>query len=137
MINTNQEGLESELIYEGQNQRFSTFATFSKSKAEGGRSQTRRPDLQYGANFSKKFINSVIGPFNMNLNYKFTGKHLDIDGGTRVAKSTQIVDLVLFKDLFGTVWNLNISNLLDEKYERPLTYSKNGRQLRIGFRKPY
>jgi len=135
IIDTNQEGLESELIYEGQNQKFSTFATFSKSETETGGSQTRRPDLKYGANFSAKFANNLIGPFNMNLNYQFTGKHLDVDGGTKVAKSTDIVDVVFSKNLYGNVFNLSISNLLNEKYERPLTYSKDGRQLRIGVRK--
>jgi len=136
-IDLNNEGLESELIYEGQNQKFSTFITFSKSKTEKGASQQRRPDLNYGANFSKKFINSAVGPFNMNLNYKFTGKHLDYDGGTAVAKSTKIVDIIFSKDLFGSIWNLSISNLLNEKYERPLTYTKDGRRLTIGFRKSY
>ena len=136
-IDLSNEGLESELIYEGQNQKFSTFTTFSKSKTEKGASQQRRPDLNYGANFSKKFINSVVGPFNMNLNYKFTGKHLDYDGGAAVAKSTKIVDVIFSKDLFGSIWNLSISNLLNEKYERPLTYTKDGRRLTISFRKLY
>ena len=136
-IDLSNEGLESELIYEGQNQKFSTFTTFSKSKTEKGASQQRRPDLNYGANFYKKFINSAVGPFNMNLNYKFTGKHLDYDGGTAVAKSTKIVDIIFSKDLFGSIWNLSISNLLNEKYERPLTYTKDGRRLTIGFRKLY
>ena len=136
-IDLSNEGLESELIYEGQNQKFSTFATFSKSKTEKGVSQQRRPDLNYGANFSKKFINSAVGPFNMNLNYKFTGKHLDYDGEATVAKSTKIVDVIFSKDLFGSIWNLSISNLLNEKYERPLTYTKDGRRLTIGLRKSY
>ena len=136
-IDLSNEGLESELIYEGQNQKFSTFTTFSKSKTEKGESQQRRPDLNYGANFSKKFINSAVGPFNMNLNYKFTGKHLDYDGGTAVAKSTKVVDVIFSKDLFGSIWSLNISNLLNEKYERPLTYTKDGRRLTISLRKSY
>ena len=100
-------------------------------------SQQRRPDLNYGANFSKKFINSAVGPFNMHLNYKFTGKHLDYDGGTAVAKSTKVVDVIFSKDLFGSIWNLSISNLLNEKYERPLTYTKDGRRLTISLRKSY
>ena len=136
-IDLSNEGLESELIYEGQNQKFSTFTTFSKSKTEKGASQQRRPDLNYGANFYKNFINSAVGPFNMNLNYKFTGKHLDYDGGTAVAKSTKIVDIIFSKDLFGSIWNLSISNLLNEKYERPLTYTKDGRRLTISLRKSY
>ena len=136
-IDLSNEGLESELIYEGQNQKFSTFITFSKSKTEKGASQQRRPDLNYGANFYKKFINSAVGPFNMNLNYKFTGKHLDYDGGAAVAKSTKIVDVIFSKNLLGSIWDLSITNLLNEKYERPLTYSKDGRRIAIGLRKLY
>ena len=136
-ISLSNEGLESELIYEGQNQKFSTFANFSKSKTEKGVSQQRRPDLNYGANFSKNFINSSVGPFNMNLNYKFTGTHLDYDGGTAVAKSTKIVDVIFSKNLLGSIWDLSITNLLNEKYERPLTYNKDGRRIAIGLRKTY
>ena len=136
-IDLSNEGLESELIYEGQNQKFSTFTTFSKSKTEKGASQQRRPDLNYGANFSKKFINSVVGPFNMNLNYKFTGKHLDYDGGTAVAPETDIINVNFSKNIFGSLLNLSISNLLNEKYEKPLTYFKDGRQLRLGLKKLY
>ena len=73
----------------------------------------------------------------MNLNYKYTGKHLDYDGGTKVAKSTDIVDINFSKNFFGNILNLSISNLLNERYERPLTYYKDGRQFRIGFKKSY
>ena len=123
--------------FEGENQNLSIFADFSKSKTESGVGQQRRPPLNYGLNFSKKFINSHIGSFNMNLNYKYTGKHLDYDGGTVVAKSTDIVDLNLSKDYLDSIWNLSISNLLNERYEKPATYSKDGRQFRIGFKKNF
>jgi len=136
-IDLDHEGLESELTYEGQNQKLSLFATFSKSKTEKGVSQQRRPDLNYGINLSKKFINTSIGPFNMNLNYKFTGKHLDYDGGTAVAPETDIINVNFSKNIFGSLLNLSISNLLNEKYEKPLTYFKDGRQLRLGLKKLY
>jgi len=136
-IHLSHEGLENQLNFEGENQNLSIFADFSKSKTESGVGQQRRPPLNYGLNFSKKFINSHIGSFNMNLNYKYTGKHLDYDGGTVVAKSTDIVDLNLSKDYLDSIWNLSISNLLNERYERPLTYSKDGRQFRIGFKKNF
>ena len=73
----------------------------------------------------------------MNLNYKFIGKHSDYDGGTVKVKSTNIIDMSASKNLYGTTWNLNISNLLNERYERPATYSQDGRQLRIGMSKKY
>ena len=38
------------------------------------------------------------------------------------------------KNLFGNNFSLSISNLLNENYERPATYSQNGRQIRFGFK---
>ena len=82
-------------------------------------------------------MSSDIGPFSMNINYKMTGKHIDYDGGSTLAKSTDIVDVNFSKNLFGSVFSLNVTNLFNERYEQPLTYSKDGRQLRIGYKKTY
>ena len=38
---------------------------------------TRRPDLSYGANYSKEINSSIYGSFNLNLNYKHTGQFID------------------------------------------------------------
>jgi outer membrane receptor protein involved in Fe transport len=70
----------------------------------------------------------------MNLNYKFTGKHLDTSGKV---KSTNLIDMSASKDLYGSTFSLNISNLLNERYEKPATYSQDGRQLRIGVVRKY
>ena len=40
---------------------------------------------------------------------------------------------LLFKTNIG-VLSFNISNLLDEAYQRPYGYSQNGRQIRFGFK---
>ena len=133
-IDLSQEGLESELTFNGENQVISIFTNFSKSKKTSGSSQLRRPDITYGSNYFKKFVNSPIGPFNMNLNYKFTGKHLDTSGKV---KSTNLIDMSASKDLYGSTFSLNISNLLNERYEKPATYSQDGRQLRIGVVRKY
>ena len=133
-IDLNQEGLESELTFNGENQVISIFTNFSKSKKTSGSPQLRRPDITYGSNYLKKFVNSPIGPFNMNLNYKFTGKHTDTSGKV---KSTNLLDMSASKNLYGSTWNLNISNLLNERYEKPATYSQDGRQLRIGVVRKY
>jgi len=137
-IDLNAEGLENELIFKGKDQKLSVFVNFTKSKnPTNGKSQQRRPDLSYGSNYSKKFIDSVFGPINLNINYKFTGKHSDYDGGQVMVKKTNIIDMQISKKLFGSLWSVNISNLLDEKYERPATYSQDGRRLRIGYKKSY
>ena len=136
-LDLNQEGLESELIFIGENQKISFFTNFSKSKTTGGGAQLRRPDITYGANYFKKFNSSPIGKFDINLNYKFTGKHWDISSGNVEVKSTNIVNMAASKDLSGGTLKVYISNLLNERYERPITYSQDGRQLRFGFSKNF
>ena len=126
-----------ELLFKGNSQSLSIFNNFSKSRKTNGQAQNRRPDLNYGINYSKKFLSSLIGPLNFNLNYKYTGKHIDYDGGNIRVESTNIMNLSLTKNLFGNNILLNISNLLNERYERPATYSQDGRQIRFGFKKSY
>ena len=78
-----------------------------------------------------------VGKFYLNLNFKHTGKYVDYDGGSVSVKSTNIANLNLTKSLFGNNYYLSITNLLNENYEKPATYSQDGRQLRFGFRKSY
>ena len=81
---------------------------------------------------------SPVGPFNINLNYKYTGQYIDWDGSANSRqKSTDIIDLSLTKNLLGNTFFLKLSNLLNERYEKPATYSQDGRQIRFGFKKSY
>ena len=134
ILDLNQEGLENELIYTDGNQTLNIFTNFSKSKKTDGRAQSRRPDLNYGLNYNKNFLTNKIGSFNLNLNYKYTGKYVDYDGGMVSLKSTDIINLNLTKEIFGKNLFFGVSNLLNERYEKPATYSQDGRQLRLGFR---
>ena len=137
-IDINQEGLENELFFYGDNQSFSIFNNFSKSRKTNGQIQNRRPGLTYGANYSKKFTNNSVGAFSLNLNYRHTGKYNDWTGSkNEFVKSTDLFDLSITKNLFGNALYLKVNNLLNERYERPATYSKEGRQLRLGLRKLY
>ncbi len=43
----------------------------------------------------------------------------------------------LSKKLSGNIFSINISNLLDERYERPATYGQEGRKIRLGFKRIY
>jgi vitamin B12 transporter len=133
----NHDGVENELKYEGKNQDLSIFTDFASSKTLNGQKQLRRPDLKYGLKYFKKFINSLIGDFSMNLNYIHTGKHLDFASSTVVAKATDLIDVGFFKDFNESIWNLSITNLLNEKYERPLTFNTEGRQIKMGFKKNF
>tara|TARA_Y100000389_G_scaffold121153_1_gene118538 strand:- start:10204 stop:12084 length:1881 start_codon:yes stop_codon:yes gene_type:complete len=134
VLDLNHDGLENELRYVGEDHDLSIFADFATSKTLTGQKQLRRPDLKYGFNFSKKFINSDFGDFNMNLNYIHTGEHIDFDGGNVVAKSIDMVDVNFVKDFNGSILNLSITNFLNENYEKPLTFNTEKRQFRIGFK---
>ena len=138
VIDINQEGLENELSFYGNNQSFSIYNNFSKSRKINGQAQNRRPDLTYGANYSKKFLRNFIGPFDVNLNYRHTGKYIDWDGAKNSSqKSTDLINMSITKNLFGNVFSLRITNLLNERYQKPATYSQNGRELKFGFKKFY
>jgi len=134
LIDLKQEGLESEMVYKSESQTFSIFNNFSKSKKADGRSQSRRPDLTYGMKYNKKFLKSTIGPLNLNLIFKHTGKYVDYDGGNVSIKNTNIANVNLNKNLFGKNYYLSITNLLDEHYEKPATYSQDGRKIKFGFK---
>jgi len=134
LIDINQEGLENELSFNGKNQHLSIFNVFSKSRKTNGQAQSRRPDLSYGANYSKKILWNSVGPFTINLNYKYTGQYIDWDGSANSRqKSTNIVDFSLKKNLFGNTFSLKLTNIFNERYEKPATYSQDGRQIRFGF----
>ena len=134
LVDINQEGLENELSFNGKNQRLSIFNVFSKSRKTNGQAQSRRPDLSYGANYSKKILLNSVGPFTINLNYKYTGQYIDWDGSANSRqKSIDIVDLSLKKNLFSNTFSLKLTNIFNERYEKPATYSQDGRQIRFGF----
>ena len=134
LIDINQEGLENEISFNKNNQHLSIFNIFSKSRKTNGQAQNRRPDLSYGANYSKKILLSLVGPFSINLNYKYTGQYIDWDGSANSRqKSTDIVDLSFKKKLSDNTFSLKLTNIFNERYEKPATYSQNGRQIRFGF----
>ncbi len=139
LIDINQEGLENEIYFNGNNQSLSLYNIFSKSRKTNGQAQSRRPDLSYGLNYSKKELQSpIIGLINLNLNYKYTGKYIDWDGSANSRqKSTDIVDLSLTKNLLGSTFSVKLTNLLNERYEKPATYSQDGRQIRFGFKSSF
>ena len=45
--------------------------------------------------------------------------------------------MAIKKDWFNNVISLNFTNLLNERYEKPATYSQNGRQVNFNFIKKY
>ena len=139
IIDINQEGLESRLSFGNEDQKFILSSTLAKSREGNGKPQLRRPEKQFGVKFSKKLITSFLGEFNLNYHYRHVGRVEDWKNGTVRAKvdSSDIMNLTLSKNLFGSDWSLNILNLTDEQYQRPDTYNQEGRRIRLSFRHKY
>ena len=135
---TTQEGLESEITFLGKDQHISIISHFAKSRTATNGPNSRRPDLSYGVDYSKKFNLFEYGPFDLNLNHRFIGDHIDWTGSkNEFVKSVDLVDMSIRKNWYGNIISLNFTNLLNERYEKPATYSQDGRMLRVGFKKLY
>lgn len=136
LVNINQEGIENEILYKNNNEIFSFYNICSKSRNTNGQAQSRRPDLSFGLNYSRIKLPSIIGNINFNLNYKYTGKYIDWDGSKNSKqKSTDILNMSFTKNYLNNILYLKFTNLLNERYEKPATYSQDGRQFKIGFKK--
>ncbi len=138
LIDINQEGLENEISISKLNQKLVYFVNFSKSRKANGQAQSRRPDLSYGLNFYNNIDSKKYGPFDIILNYRHTGKYVDYDGSKNSKqKSTDLINLLIKKNLSGNTISLNLKNLLNERYEKPATYSQNGRSVNISWKKNF
>ena len=135
---TTQEGLESEITWFGNNQSVSLVSHFAKSRSATGGPNSRRPDVSYGIDYFKKIDLNEYGPIALNLSHRFIGDHIDWTGSKNAfVKSVDLVDLSIQKNWFGNILSINFSNLLNERYEKPATYSQDGRSVNFGLRKLY
>ena len=135
---TTQEGLESELSFSGTDQSISFVSHFAKNRTTTGGPNSRRPDLSYGIDYSKKINLPVYGPFDLDLSHRYIGDHIDWTGSKNsFVKSVDLVDMSIKKNWYGNIISLNFTNLLNERYEKPGTYSQDGRSVSFGFRKAY
>ena len=139
IIDINQKGLESSFIINNKDNKLTLSSIFSKSREADGDPQQRRPEKQFGIKYSKKINSSLIGPFYLNYDYRHIGKVEDWKNGTYLAKvdSSDIMNLSFSKKFLGNQWMLNITNLTDEKYQRPDTYNQDGRRIGLSFRSKY
>ena len=132
-----QDGIESNISFNKNNHKLSLFNTISSSKKIDGTRQLNRPDSTYGINYNLKINNSLFGPIDLYYNYKHYGKSFDYAPTVKKVDSTDIMNLSLSKNLIFGSLSFNITNLLDEKYQRPYGYSQNGRLFNLKLRTNY
>ena len=139
IIDIKQEGIENSFVIKKDDQVIKLSNTFSKSREGDGDPQLRRPEKQYGIKYSKKISESILGPFDLTYDYKHIGKVEDWKNGSFRAKvdSSDIMNLILSKDILSNTWSINIFNLTDENYQRPDTYNQEGRRIELSFRSKY
>ena len=138
ILDTSQEGLENELSYKFSGQKISLMSNFSKSRTDTNGPNSRRPDLTYGLDYLGKLKSPEFGLFKVGLNYRYIGDHIDWTGSkNEFVKSVDLVNAFISKDFYGLDLSLNVSNLLNERYEKPATYSQDGRQFRINLRNKF
>ncbi len=138
VTDTSQEGLESEITWLGNNQSLSLISHFAKSRTDTNGPNSRRPDLSYGIDYLKKFDISLYGPFDLKLSHRYIGDHIDWTGSkNEFVKSIDLVDMSIRKKFYNNTISLNLTNLLNERYEKPATYSQDGRMISFGLRKTY
>ena len=130
-----QDGIESNIVFKNSNQKFSIFNTISSSKKIDGSHQLNRPDSTYGISYDINIPNSLIGPLSVNYNYKHYGKSFDFKPSITKVDSTDIMNLSVSKDLNFGILRFRITNLLDEKYQRPEGYEQNGRLFRFDLKR--
>ena len=126
-----QKGLETDIVFGNEEQKFSFYNSISSSKQLNGTRQLRRPDMTYGIKFFKKIYTSE-GSVNLNYDYKHYGKSFDYNPGIKKIDSTDIMNIGISRDYNGMILTYGISNLLNENYQRPIGYSQEGRTLRLG-----
>ena len=136
----NQSGLEAELMFKNKIETIKFFGNSLSSKKKTGEDQLRRPDKSYGVKYIRKLNNNFLGPFQLNVTYQHYGKHWDTHSSnwsTILMDSSDLVNLSLTKKIKEQKWSLNITNLLDEIYQRPHGYNQEGRAIRLGFKRIY
>ena len=134
-IDLNQEGVDSQIEINMKNFNIRMFSSILSSKKENGNDQLRRPRKNYGINLSQEFKNEYLENYSLNILYNHYGKHFDTHSSlfsTIEMDSTDIVDVKISKKLNKNSYFIKITNLLDEKYQRPHGYGQEGRIIKFG-----
>ena len=136
-IDLNQSGMNSEFSFKNLNKNFKIYSSFLSSKKENGSDQLRRPEKNYGMNYSQEIKNTLLGDFDLNLSYNHYGKHFDTHStnfSTIEMDSTDLINLKLSKKFRNSKIYFNVSNLMNESFERPHGYNQDKRIFRFGIK---
>jgi len=136
-IDLNQSGINFNVNFYGKSSYFKFFSSFLSTKKENESDQLRRPEKNYGLDFSYKFKNEKLGDFDLNILYNHYGKHLDTHSSNFSViemDSTDIFDIKLEKEIKNSKIFLKINNLLNEYYQRPHGYNQEGRMIKVGYK---
>jgi len=136
-VDLNQSGLNSGLKFKINKTNLNLFSSLLSSKKENGSDTLRRPRKNYGLNLQQKFSNNIFGNLNFNISYNHYGKHLDTHSSTYNTiemDNRDIIDIKINKELKSGVLFINISNLLNEDYQKPHGYNQNKRGINFGYR---
>ncbi len=129
----NQEGIELGYAFKNDTNNFRIFSSHLSSKKTDGSNQLRRPGLTLGANWNKQLEDGV----NFITNYNYLGSHLDIHNSnwsTITMPDVHLLDIGITKNLYGFEFGFSVNNFLDEKYDAPHGFSKEGRNLSFIFK---
>ena len=136
-IDLNQSGFNNQLNLKFKNSSLNIFSSFLSSKKESSADQLRRPEKNYGLNFSKMINSNFFGNLNLNLKYNHYGKHFDTHSSnfsTIEMDSTDLIDLKISKKLNNSDLFIKITNALNESYQRPHGYNQEGRIFKFGIK---
>ena len=136
-IDLNQSGLNAQLNMKFKNMNIDLFNSFLASKKENNADQLRRPEKNYGLNFSKKIYSIFLGNVNLNIKYNHYGKHFDTHSknfNTIEMDSTDIVDIMIIRKLKDSNFFVNVKNVFDETYQRPHGYNQEKRAIKFGIK---
>ncbi len=136
-IDLNQSGFNSQLNFYLSDTNINFFSSFLSSKKENSADQLRRPEKNYGLNFSKKIDTKILGNLKLNLIYNHYGKHFDTHSSnfsTIEMDSTDIIDFKIIKKLSKSDFYIKITNALDETYQKPHGYNQENRVIKFGIK---
>ena len=132
-----QDGIESNIVFKNNQQKLYIFNTISSSKQADGSHQLNRPDSTYGVNYDISINETFVGPISLKYTYKHYGKSFDYKPSITKVDSTDIMNISILKETNLGILSFNITNLLDEIYQRPEGYTQNGRLFNLGFKFNY